>query len=82
MKLNSALLRLYAVSLLFGLLPPSVRFAWAEDDTKSGIPDRVTVFGRVLDADTGEPVKSFIAQGSRFDQDKAAMPRGLSSLRS
>ena len=70
MKLESALLRLCAVSLLLALLSPSVRFTRADDDTTSGIPDRVTVFGRVLDADTGEPVKNFIVQGGRFDPDK------------
>ncbi|MHC4878815.1 MAG: hypothetical protein ACYTGL_20385 [Planctomycetota bacterium] len=70
MKLESALLRLCAVSLLFELLSPSARFTQADDDAKSGIPDRVTVFGRVLDADTGEPVKNFIVQGGRFDPDE------------
>jgi protocatechuate 3,4-dioxygenase beta subunit len=70
MKLESALLRLCAVSLLLALLSPAARFAGADDDTESGIPNRVTVFGRVLDAETGEPVKTFIVQGGRFDPDK------------
>ena len=79
MKLYSALLRLNAVCLLFALLPHSSRFRRADDDAEAGIPDRVTVFGRVPDGDTGEPVKSFIVQVGRFDPDK---PSGISSLHS
>jgi protocatechuate 3,4-dioxygenase beta subunit len=70
MNLETALLRLCVAALLLALLSPAVRFARAEDDVETGIPDRVTVFGRVLDAETGEPVKNFIVQGGRFDPDK------------
>ena len=48
--------------------------AWADDDettsVKPEIADRMTVFGRVLNADTGEPVTKFIIQGGRFDPKK------------
>ena len=70
MKLETALLRLCAVSLLIAMLSPAAQFARTDDDAEAGIPDRVTVFGRVLDADTGEPVKNFIVQGGRFDPEK------------
>ena len=48
---------------------PPAKKAEKKEAAKPKIADRITVFGKVVDAETGRPVKKFVIQGGRFGFD-------------